>query len=135
LMFVPAIGMMFSSGIALPSLVAERSISTRQAMFVLGRAIPLLKSWESSDRAPHGDFWKFARPLVGILTLLLGLTLLIPVPLSNVLPALAIAGLALASFEGNVLLLAVAITAALGSLALTAATVILASQAFASVGL
>jgi len=135
LMFVPALGMMFSAGIALPSLVAERSISTRQASFVLGRAIPLLKSWESGDRAPHGDTWKFARPLVGVLMLLLGITLLIPVPLSNVVPALAIAGLALASFEGNVLLLAIAIAAALGSLALTTATVVLASQAFASFGL
>ena len=84
---------------------------------------------------PHGDIWKFARPLVGVLMLLLGVTLLIPVPLSNVLPALAIAGLALASFESNVLLLAIAIAAALGSLALTTATVVLASQAFASFGL
>jgi len=135
LMFVPAIGMMFSAGVSLPNLVAERSISRRQASFVLGRAIPLLKSWESAERMPHGDIWKFARPLVGVLMLLLAFTLLIPVPLSNVGPALAIAGLALASFEGNLLLLAVAIAAAMGSLALTAATVVLASQAFASFGI
>jgi hypothetical protein len=135
LMIVPALGMMFSGGIALPRLVAKRSISARQASFVLGRAIPLLKSWESAERMPHGEVWRFARPLVGLLMLLLGFTLLVPVPLSNVLPALAIAGLALASFEGNLALLAIAGTAAAGSFALTAVTVIAASQAFASFGI
>ena len=131
LMVVPAFGMMFSSGMALPSVVAARSISTRQASFVLGRAIPLLKSWETAERAPHGEIWKFARPVVGLMLLLLGATLLVPVPLSNVLPALAIAGLALASFEGNLALLCISGTAAAGSLAVTAITLLAATQAFA----
>jgi len=131
LMVVPALGMMFSSGMALPNVVAARSISRRQASFVLGRAIPLLKSWESTDRAPHGEIWKIARPIVGVLLLFLGITLLVPVPLSNVLPALAIAGLALACFEGNLTLLCLSGVAAAGSLAITAITVLAASQAFA----
>ena len=131
LMVIPAFGMMFSSGMALPGVVAARSISTRQASFVLGRAIPLLKSWESADRTPHGEIWKFARPVVGLLLLLLGVTLLVPVPLSNVLPALAIAGLALACFEGNLTLLCLAGVGAAGSLAVTAITILAASQAFA----
>jgi len=131
LMIVPAFGMMFSSGMPLPSVVAARSISTRQASFILGRAIPLLKSWESGDRNPQSDIWRFARPVVGILLLLLGITLLVPVPLSNVLPALTIAGLALASFEGNLLLLCISGAAAAGSLAITGVTLLAASQAFA----
>lgn len=134
-MAVPAVGMMFSSGMRLPSVVAARSISTRQASFVLGRAIPLLRSWEAGHRAPPGDIWKIARPLVGLLSLLLGFTLLVPVPLSNVLPALTIAGLALASFEGNLLLLGVSIVVAALSLAITAITLLAASQAFAHFGL
>jgi hypothetical protein len=134
-MFVPACGMMFSSGMRLPGVVAARSISTRQASFVLGRAIPLLRSWEAGHRAPPGDIWKVARPLVGFLALLLGFTLLVPVPLSNVFPALVIAGLALASFEGNLTLLAISVAAAALSLAFTAITILAATQAFAHFGL
>lgn len=135
LMIVPAFGMMFSSGMPLPNVVAARSISTRQASFILGRAIPILKTWESADRAPQSDILRFARPVVGVLLLLLGITLLVPVPLSNVLPALTIAGLALASFEGNLMLLCISGAAAAGSLAITGATLLAASQAFAHFGL
>ncbi|HTW34130.1 MAG TPA: exopolysaccharide biosynthesis protein [Rhizomicrobium sp.] len=135
LMIVPAFGMMFSSGMPLPDVVAARSISTRQASFILGRAIPLLKSWETAERVPQGEIWRFARPVVGLLLLLLGATLLVPVPLSNVLPALVIAGLALASFEGNLVLLCISGAGAAGSLAITAVTLLAASQAFAHFGL
>jgi hypothetical protein len=133
LMIVPACGMMFSSGVRLPDLMANRSISSQQARYVIGRAIPLLRSWETVDRPPHHAIWKLARPAAGLMALLLGITLLVPVPLSNVLPALAIAGLALASFEGNLTLLCIAAFAGAGSLAVTAVTIIAASQAFANV--
>jgi hypothetical protein len=135
LMIVPAFGMMFSSSLRLPNVVAERSISARQASFVLVRAIPLLRAWEAGDRIPRRQAWKFARPLVGLLSLLLGMTLLVPVPLSNVLPALTIAGLSLAAFEENFTLLCLSGLAAAGSLALTGITVLAASQAFANFGL
>jgi hypothetical protein len=134
-MILPACGMMFASGMPLPSVVAARSISRSQASFVIGRAIPLLRSWEADNRAPPGEIWKFARPFVGLLSLLLGVTLLVPVPLSNVFPALTIAGLALAAFEGNLTLLCVSVGAAAMSLAITAVTLIAATQAFAHFGL
>jgi len=134
LMVVPALGMMFSSHMRLPDLMAQRSISTRQASFVLDRAIPLLRSWESPSRAPHARIWKIARPLVGVAVLILGATLLVPVPLSNVFPALTIAGLSLAVFEGDLFLLCLSAGAALLSLAVTAATLFAASQIFASFG-
>lgn len=134
LMIVPAAGMMFSSGLELPRVVARRSISTRQASYVIGRAIPLLRSWETGAPSPRRVVWRFARPVVGVLSLLLGLTLLVPVPLSNVLPSLAIAGLSLATFEGSLRLLCLSGLAAAGSLALTGVTLVAASQAFASFG-
>jgi hypothetical protein len=134
-MVIPASGMMFSSGMRLPRVVAARSISTRQASFVLGHTIPLLRSWEAGHRARPGEIWKLARPLVGLLSLFLGATLLVPVPLSNVLPALAIAGLALASFEGDLILLGISVMVAALSLAITAITILAASQAFAHFGL
>jgi hypothetical protein len=130
LIVVPAMGMIFSSGVRLPSIMARRSISSRQARFVIGRAIPLLRSWEMPDRRPHLRIWRLARPAAGFLALLLGVTLLVPVPLSNVLPALAIAGLSLASFEGSLTLLCISAFAGAGSLAVTGMTVLAASQAF-----
>lgn len=132
LMVVPAMGMMFSSGVRLPSIMAQRSISARQARFVIRRAIPLLRSWEATDRRPHQRVWKLARPAAGLLALLLGMTLLVPVPLSNVLPALVIAGLSFAVFEGNLTLLCIAGFAGAASLAVTGVTVIAASQAFSN---
>jgi hypothetical protein len=134
LMVIPAVGMMFSSGVELPRFLALRSISTRQASFVLGRAIPLLRSWEGSERSSPANTQKFTRPLVGLLSLLLGITMLVPVPLSNVIPALVIAGLSLASFENNFTLLCISGFAAAGSLAVTAVTIVAASQAFAHFG-
>lgn len=130
LMVIPATGMMLSSGMRLPSVMAERSISSQQARYVIARAIPLLRSWEATNRQPHQRIWKLARPAAGLLALLLGVTLLVPVPLSNVFPALVIAGLSLASFEGNLTLLCISAFAGAGSLAFTAVTIVAASQAF-----
>lgn len=132
LMAVPALGMMFSRGLRLPDMVAERSISTRQASYVLGRAIPLLRSWEGAGRSSRARGWKLIRPLVGFVTLILSFTLLVPVPLSNVIPALVIAGLSLASFEENATLLWFSLSAAAVSVAITAVTILAASQAFAN---
>ncbi len=132
LMIVPAVGMMSSSGMELPSLLAKRSISTRQASFVLGRAIPILRHWESDERMRHETAFRMTRPFIGLASLLLGLTLLVPIPLSNVLPALAIAGLTLASFEESLSLLCLSAFAAVGSLLITGLTVLAASQVFAN---
>jgi len=132
LMAVPALGMMFSDGKPLPRLVAARSVSTRLAGFVLGRAIPFLRARETAARRPQAPLWRYARPLVGLLVLILGPTLLVPIPLSNVLPALVIAGLCLAMIERNAVLLACACFAAFASLVFTGMTVAAASQAFAN---
>ncbi len=129
LMVVPAFGMMFSSGIKLPSIVASRSVSARQASFVIERAILFLRTCKTESRPTRRV--KRTRPLVGALLLLLGITLLVPVPFSNVFPALAIAGLSLASFEDDFLLLCLSELAAIGSLAVTGVTVLAASQALA----
>ncbi len=132
LMVVPATGMMFSSGVRLPSIMAQRSISAGRARYIIDRILPLLRSWEAPHRPPHPPIWKLARPAAGLLALLLGVTLLVPVPFSNVLPALAIAGLTLASFEGSVPLLCISACTGAGSLAVTGVALIAASQAFAN---
>ena len=132
LMIVPAVGLMSSSVIDLPQILAARSISARHASYVLGRAIPVLRRWETHERTRNANSWKIARPVVGFLSLLLGVTLLVPIPLSNVPPALVIAGLSLALFEENITLLCLSGLAAAGSLALTGVTIMAASHAFAN---
>jgi hypothetical protein len=132
LLIVPAIGMMSSSVVDLPKILAARSISARHASFVLGRAIPVLRRWETPDRERNAGFWRGARPVAGLFSLLLAITLLVPIPLSNVLPALVIAGLTLASFEKNATLLCLSGLAAAVSLGVTCVTVMAASQAFAN---
>ena len=61
--------------------------------------------------------------LTGIVMLLLGLSMISPVPFSHVMPALVIMLLALAYLEEDGVALLVALAAALASLALTGATV------------
>ena len=61
--------------------------------------------------------------IVGAVVLLLGLTLLVPIPLSNVIPAVAVMLIALAYLEEDGLMLAVGMTAGCLSLAITAAMV------------
>jgi len=104
IMVIPALGMIFSSGVRLPRVVALRSIPARQASFVLGRTIPLLRAWETG--------------------------VLVPLPLTNVLPALTIAGLSLAVCEGSAALLFFSCCAAMGSLAVTGMTLLAATHAF-----
>jgi len=111
--------------------LAQRSISTRQASFVLGRTIAILRHWESAEPVHRARAWRMMRPAIGLASLVLGLTLLVPIPLSNVLPALAIAGLTLALFEANLPLLCISVFAAAGSLLITCLTVVAASQVFA----
>jgi hypothetical protein len=61
--------------------------------------------------------------LTGITMLLLGITMISPVPFGQALPALVIMLLALAYLEEDGVALLVALVAALSSLAVTAATV------------
>ena len=61
--------------------------------------------------------------LTGVVMLSLGLTMISPVPLSQLLPALVVMLLALAYLEKDGVCLVVALTAALISIAVTTATV------------
>lgn len=133
LMIVPALGMVCASGWALPSVVADRSVSARQASYVIGHAIPWVRSWEDALPTLKFGAHSLVRPCVGLLLLVLSATLLIPVPLSNVPPAIVMAGLSLASFQRNLLLLGICGVAAALSLAFSCMTLLAASAAFASV--
>jgi hypothetical protein len=61
------------------------------------------------------------RPLAGLVILALSVTLLIPLPLSNIFPSLAIAFVAFSSIEADALLLTASMATAFLSLSFTIA--------------
>lgn len=84
----------------LPSIVMQRSFSREDFATLTRRVVPWLSKAERLLR-PRCGF--FARPpmeyLVGAVCLLLALVLVLPIPLGNALPALAISLLALGVLE------------------------------------
>ena len=84
----------------LPAFVAERSMSRADFASLVKRIVPWLQRAESLLRPRLGTL---ARPpmehLIGFASLLLAVVLVLPIPLGNVLPALAISLLALGVLE------------------------------------
>lgn len=123
LLVIPAVEMMLGrSGPSFPRFVAQRPLPAEKVDTLLRRAIPSLR-WLEAYCHPR---WHLAfgatRHIVALALLLLGFTLLTPVPLSNVIPALVIVAISLAFLERDGLLLTIALAAAaavLGAMALT----------------
>ena len=107
----------------LPRRLGCRKFSKAKVERLLNRVVPMLRRLERIVR-PRGEriFEKTER-IVGIVMILLGGTLLVPVPLSNIIPALVIMLLAFSLLEKDGVLLVIALSAALVSLAITAATI------------
>lgn len=105
----------------LPARVANRRFSTQRLTRLIARITPGLRLIERAVRPRWTTPLQTRKRVVGLITLLLGATLLIPVPFSHILPIAAITLLAFAFLEEDGLLLALAIAAALVSLAISAA--------------
>ena len=120
----PAIQMMLGhEGPVLPGPVARRRFSTQRLGRVLGRVIPLLVRLERLVRPRWTLPFGTAKRIVGFLILLLGLSLLAPIPFSQVIPASVVILTAFAWLEEDGLLLVLSLCAALASIAVTAAAV------------
>lgn len=107
----------------LPRRLASCKISTARLESLLDRVIPVLRRLERIVRPRWDQFFEKAERIVGVVMLLLGATLLAPVPLSNIIPALVIMLLAFSLLEEDGILLCVALLAAMTSLAITAAAI------------
>lgn len=120
----PAVQMMLGHDTAvLPGFVARRKISVRRLDRAIRFAAPRLRWVERLVRPRwHTPFGSTQR-LTGIVMLLLGLTMLSPVPFGQLLPALVVMLLALAYLEKDGIALTVALVAALASFAVTGVTV------------
>ena len=124
LLAVPAYQMMAARRYpVLPRFIAARPMPTRRIARVVNYAVPLLRSMERFIRPRWRTPFETTKRVVGVALLLLGATLVAPIPFSNVIPALAIALVAFAYLEEDGVLLALALATAAVSLAITGAAV------------
>jgi hypothetical protein len=120
----PAIQMILGHDVAvLPRLIARRRISVDRLARAIRFVGPRLQWVERFVRPRWPTPFETTKRLTGLTMLLLGLTMLSPVPFSHVIPALVIMFLALAYLEEDGVALMIALIAALASLAVTAASV------------
>jgi hypothetical protein len=124
-----SIGMMAPRGAQiLPAAIAVREIGAHHARYALGHAITVLKTCRRYIPGRGGDGLARLAPLAGAVLFALGAMMLIPIPLSNVIPAFVAAVLALALVEGSAILFAAAITSAVGAALFMAVTISAASN-------
>jgi hypothetical protein len=121
LLMVPATQMILARrGPVFPRYVATRRFEARRLARVIRRIVPVLRWLERFIRPRWTTPFEVTKRVVGGIVLLLGASLLAPVPLSNVPPALAIALIAFAYLEEDGILLCAALAAALIMLAVAA---------------
>jgi hypothetical protein len=119
----PAVQMMLGQEVGvLPRLIARRKIGVARLARVIRMVTPRLAWVERLIRPRWPPPFQTTKRLTGIVMLLLGLSMISPVPFSHVVPALVIMLLALAYLEEDGVALLIAPIAALASLSITAAT-------------
>jgi len=107
----------------LPRLLARREVSVDRLARLIAVVAPRLAWIERLIRPRLPNLFETTRPMTGTAMLLLGLSLILPVPFTHVVPALVIMMLALAYLEEDGLALLLALFAALCSLGMTAGAV------------
>lgn len=107
----------------LPRFVAGRRLQTRRLAHLIARVIPPLQRIEKLIRPRWPTPFEATKRVVGAVILLLSLTLIGPIPFSQVIPSLVIMLVALCYLEEDGVMLCIALTIAFVSLSMTAATV------------
>jgi hypothetical protein len=122
LLMVVAVQMILARpGPVFPRRVATHRFEVRRLARVVRRVLPALRWLERFIRPRWATPFETTKRVVGGVVLLLAVSLLAPVPLSNVPPALTIALVALAYLEEDGILLCAALAAALVMLTVAAA--------------
>ena len=117
LLTVPAFQMILARpGPVFPRRVAACSFEAERLARVVRRVVPVLRIMERFIRPRRATPFEATKRAVGGVVLLLAASLLAPVPLSNVAPALAIGLIAVAYLEEDGVLLGAALAAALATL-------------------
>jgi hypothetical protein len=110
-------------GPVFPRRIIDRDFQTRKLARVVGWAVPRLRYLEQFIYPRWLTPFEATKRAVGGTVLLLGVTLLIPVPLSNVPPAILTSVIAFAYLEQDGLLLLLALIAAVIVLGIGAAAI------------
>jgi len=96
-----------------PRRIAARPLPTRHLAALVQRAVPVLRYLEKVIQPRWPTPFEATQRLVGTVVVILNTTLVfIPIPLSNVVPALVIALISLAYLEEDGILLSIALLAA-----------------------
>ena len=114
LLMIPSLQMVSGkSAPVFPSRIAARSLPTRRLAAVVQRSVPVLRYLEKVIHPRWHTPPEATKRLVGAIVVLLSATLVfIPIPLSNLVPALVIALISLAYLQEDGLLLSIAVLAA-----------------------
>ena len=125
LLMIPAFQMIAGrSAPVFPRRIAARPLPTRHLAALVQRAVPVLKYLEKVIHPRWPTPFEATKRLVGTVVAILSATLVfIPIPLSNVLPALVIALISLAYLEEDGILLSIALLAAVIVLTIVLAAV------------
>ncbi len=107
----------------LPRLVARRSIGVPRLAQVVAVVAPRLAWVERLVRPRWPMLFQTTERLTGLMMLLLGLSMLAPLPFSQIVPAPVIMLLALAYLEEDGIALVLALIAALAALSITTAAI------------
>ena len=114
LLTIPAFQMVLGRPVpVLPRRVAAHRFEAKRLARAVLRVVPVLRWLERFIRPRWATPFETTKRAVGGVVLLLAASLLVPVPLSNVPPALAIVLIAFAYLEEDGMLLAIALAAAL----------------------
>src|SRR5690606_7043761 len=100
LLAVPAVQMMLGrEAPVLPGWIARRSVRTARLVRLLRRAIPVLRRLERLVKPRWPTPFQATKRVMGGAILLLGVTLLAPIPFSQIVPAMVVMLLAFAWLE------------------------------------
>lgn len=124
LLLVPAFEMMLANrGPVFTQRLDALHFGTRRLVALIHRAVPVLTYLERFIRPRWPTPFEATKRVVGIVVLLLGLSMLAPIPFSNVPPAILVILIAFAYLEEDGALLCVTLGAALIMLAMLGAVV------------
>jgi len=123
-LLIPAIQMLLGHDQpTLPGFLARRSVASESAARWTRRTLPFFRLIESVIRPRWHTPFEATKRLVGIVTFLLAISTIWPLPFSYVVPSLAIALLSLAYMEEDGVLLSIALAFASLSFVITGAIV------------
>jgi hypothetical protein len=107
----------------LPRFIARRKVGADGLARAVALVRPRLEWLERLVRPRWPELFQSTRWMTGVMMLLLGLTMISPVPFGHIVPALVVMLLAVSYMEEDGLALLVSLVTALVSLVITAATV------------